>query len=108
MFTVTVGEDSISTTKYLGFEGSTSESNTRASAQRFCHFISIFCGSYPDPAAVAPPGVCCSATPPYPLFFFVLLFRAPLFLPRHFFFPFPILFFSVFFCLPLFFCTAPP
>src|SRR5260370_6139271 len=119
MFTVTVGEDSISTTKYLGFEGSTSESNTRASAQRFCHFISIFWGSYPDPAAVALPGVICSATPAYPLFFFAELFLAPPFFVRVFFsvrlrvrrlpgplrgvFALTFLFFSFFLCIEIFF-----
>jgi len=84
MCSVPLGYGSISSTYYLGFEGSASDSNTRASAQRFCHFTSIFCGSYPDPAGVALPGAFCSATPPYPLFFFVLLFPAPLFFARIF------------------------
>src|SRR5229473_2136438 len=84
MCIVPLGYGSISSTLYLGFDGSASVSNTRASAQRFCHFISIFCGSYPDPAAVALPGVFCSATPAYPLFFFAELFLAAVFLFRAF------------------------
>src|SRR5229473_7823604 len=86
MCIVPLGYGSISSTLYLGFDGSASVSKTRASAQRFCHFISIFCGSYPDPAAVALPGVLCSATPPYPLFFFAELFFARPFFVRAFFF----------------------
>src|SRR5229473_6701852 len=79
MCIVPLGYGSISSTLYLGFDGSASVSNTRASAQRFCHFISIFCGSYPDPAAVAPPGVCCSATPPLsPLLLCFALLRSAL------------------------------
>src|SRR5258708_6878478 len=80
MCIVPLGYGSISGTYYLGFDVSASVSNAGASAQRFCHFISSFCGSYPDPAAVAPPGVCCSATPPLSplLLCFTLLPRSAL------------------------------
>src|SRR6266702_7544123 len=82
---VPLGYGSISSTYYFGFDGSASDSNTRASAQRFCHFSSIFCGSYPDAAAGAPPRIFSSATAAYLLFFLVGSFRVPLLIIRRFF-----------------------